>query len=313
MKNKKNLLLVLIALIIVGVIVFILQSKKNIIITPIENPGKSEAVYPKDATYSIDGQPVTLVNGVSVSPAAPGSASMITTRYFGNEITHDFDGDGRLDTAFILTQNTGGSGTFYYVVVSLNMARGYIGSAGFLLGDRISPKAIEMSKNLSTPDVIVVNYADRKTGEAFTVQPSVEKSIWLKLDTKTLQFGEVVQNFEGEADPNKMTLGMKTWNWVSTIYNNDTIITPKTNKFALTLKADKTFSATTDCNGAGGEYTISGNKITFTKMMSTQMFCEGSQEQDYSKMLSQVQSYMFTSKGELVLILKLDTGSMIFK
>jgi len=313
MKNKKNLLLVLIALIIVGVIVFILQSKKNIIITPIENPGKSEAVYPKDATYSIDGQPVTLVNGVSVSPAAPGSASMITTRYFGNEITHDFDGDGRLDTAFILTQNTGGSGTFYYVVVSLNMARGYIGSAGFLLGDRISPKAIEMSKNLSTPDVIVVNYADRKTGEAFTVKPSVGKSVWLKLDIKTMQLGEVIQNFEGEADPNKMTLGMKTWNWVNTIYSNDTIVIPKTNKFAVTFKTDKTFSATTDCNGVGGEYIINGNKITLTKMMSTMMYCEGSQEQDYSKMLSQIQSYMFTSKGELVFSLKLDTGSMIFK
>lgn len=313
MKNKKIFLLILLALVAVGgVVVYSLYSRgKNI--TPIKNIGKSEALGPKDATYNIDGQTVTLVNGVSVTPAAPGSASMVTTKYFGNEVAHDFDGDGRLDTAFIMTQNTAGSGTFYYVVVALNMARGYIGSNGFLLGDRIAPQTTEMSQNPNTPNVIVINYADRKSGESFAIAPSVGKSVWLLLDIKTMQFGEVVQKFEGEADPNKMTLDIKTWNWLKTTYNDDTTIKPKTNKFALTLKADKTFSATTDCNGVGGEYTISGNKITFTKMMSTQMYCEGSQEQDYSKMLGEVQSYLFTSKGELVFVLKNDSGSMIFR
>ncbi len=268
---------------------------------------------PKDSTYVIGGQSVTLVNGVSIVPIAPGSASKVTTQYFGNEVKHDFDNDGRLDSVFMLTQNTGGSGTFYYVVAALNTVSGYIGSDAVLLGDRISPQTIEMSRNPTTPDVIVVNYVDRKPGEPFTVQPSVGKSIWLKLDIPTMQFGEVAQNFEGEADPSKMTLGMKTWNWVYTLYNDGSTIKPKTNKFTLTLKADKTFSVTTDCNGVGGEYIVNGNKITFTKMMSTLMFCEGSQEQDYSKMLSSVQSYLFTSKGELVFDLKLDTGTMVFR
>ena len=47
--------------------------------------------------------------------------------------------------------------------------------------------------------------------------------------------------------------------------------------------------------------------------MSTQMFCENSQEKDFTKMLTETDSYMFTSKGELVLILKYDSGSVIFK
>jgi heat shock protein HslJ len=312
MQNKKYLLLFLATLVIVGgVLVYTLYQKDDSDL--FVNVGKSEAVGPKDATYNIDGKFVTLNNGVSAVSVSPGSASMITTKYFGNEVSHDFDGDGRTDVAFLLTQNTGGSGTFYYVVVALNMARGYIGSSGFLLGDRIAPQTIGMSQDKSTPDVIVVNYADRKAGESFAVKPSMGKSVWLKLDLKTMQFGEVVKNFEGEADSSKMTLGMKTWNWVSTIYNNDTTVKPKTNKFTLTFKADKTFSAKTDCNGVGGEYTVSGNKITFTKMMSTLMFCEGSQEQDYSKMLGQVESYLFTSKGELVFNLTLDAGSMFFK
>ena len=272
-----------------------------------------KAISPKDATYIIDGQSVTLKDGVSVASSTPDSTSTITTQYFGNEVTHDFDGDGRPDTAFILTQNTGGSGTFFYVVAALNTADGYVGSDAVLLGDRVAPQTTEMSQNKSTPDVIIVNYADRKAGEAFTVQPSVGKSIWLKLDTKTMQFGEVVQNFEGEAGPDKMTLDMKTWNWIHTTYNNDDTVTPKLeNKFTMTFKNDKTFSATTDCNRVSGEYAVDVKKITFTKMMSTLMYCEGSQEQDFTKMLGETQGYTFTSKGELVLLLKNDSGSVVF-
>ena len=49
-------------------------------------------------------------------------------------------------------------------------------------------------------NVIVVNYADRAPGEPFTTQPSVGKSIWLKLDPQSRQWGTVEQNFEGEAN-----------------------------------------------------------------------------------------------------------------
>ncbi len=282
MTNKKILALILTILVLGGTYIYITYSDNK---------------TSKDTVYNINSQQITLKD----------------VEYFGNEVKYDFDGDGRMDTAFILTQNTGGSGTFYYLVVTLNTARGYVGSKAYLLGDRIAPQTTEMSKDPATPDVIVVNYADRKPGEPFTTQPSVGKSVWLKFDTKTIQLGEVVQNFEGEADPVKMTLGMKTWNWVRTTYNDGKVIVPKTNKFMLTLKSDKTFSASTDCNGVGGEYVLSGDKITLNKMMSTLMYCEGSQEGEYSKMLSEVQSYHFTSKGELVFDFKTDTGSMIFK
>ena len=46
---------------------------------------------PKNATYNIEGQKVTLKNGLSEVEIAPGSASKIVTRYFGNEVKHDFD------------------------------------------------------------------------------------------------------------------------------------------------------------------------------------------------------------------------------
>ncbi len=151
---------------------------------------------PKNATFIIDKQAVTLKDGVSEIETPTSSTTKIITQYFGNEIVHDLDGDGRDDTAFILTQNTGGSGTFYYVVAALNTPQGYFGSHGLLLGDRISPQTTEKGKG----KVIVINYADRKVGESFAVSPSVGKSIWLLLDSKTMQFGEVVKTFEGESN-----------------------------------------------------------------------------------------------------------------
>lgn len=268
------------------------------------------ATSAKDATYYINGQAVTLKNGVSETEIAPGSASKMITRYFGNEVTHDFDKDGREDIAFLLTQETGGTGTFFYVVAALNTADGYVGSHGLFLGDRIAPQTTEMGKG----DVVVVNYADRARGESFTTAPSIGKSIWLLLDTRIMQFGEVAQNFEGEADPSRMTFGMNTWKWVSTTYNNDTQVKPRDPKrFTLVFKDNKTFSIGTDCNSGGGNYVVNGNKISFEKMMSTMMYCEGSQESDFMKMFGEVSSYHFTSRGELVFDLKYDSGVMLFR
>lgn len=275
--------------------------------TPIVN---IVATSPKDATYILDGQPVTIKNGIFEIDAAPGSASKIITKYFGNEVKHDFDGDGREDIAFILSQEMGGTGTFYYFVFALNTKDGYVGSEGVFLGDRVAPQTTEMGKG----NIVIVNYAERAPGEPLTTQPSVGKSLWLLLDPKTMQVGEVAQNFEGEADPARMKLNMKAWSWISTTYNNDTQVKPRdSKKFTVTFKDNGTFSATTDCNSVGGDYAVNGNKISFDKMISTMMYCDGSQEGDFTKMLGEVSSYHFTSKGELIFDLKYDSGSAIFR
>jgi len=122
----------------------------------------------KNTTYIIEGSLVRLVNGVSETPAAPDSASKITTTYFGNEATGDLNGDGKPDTAFLLTQSSGGSGTFYYVTVALQTNDGYRGTNAILLGDRIAPQTTEIKNG-----VITVNYADRKSGEPMSTSPSL--------------------------------------------------------------------------------------------------------------------------------------------
>lgn len=268
----------------------------------------------KSAAYNIEGNLIQLKNGMAVSQEAPDSASRVTTSYFGNELKTDLNNDGREDVVFIVTQESGGSGTFFYAVAALNTDDGWMGSDGFFLGDRIAPQSTELSQNPSHKNVVVVNYADRAAGQAMSEDPTVGQSVWLKLDSDTMRWGEVAQNFPGEASPDVMALDMKTWTWVRTTYNNDTQVIPKDPEaFTLTFNADGSVSATTDCNAMSGSYEVSGNQITFGPMVMTKMFCPDSQEQAFASALAEAQSFLFTARGELVLELPLDSGSVIFR
>ena len=144
-------------------------------------PSQVTASY-KDISYEVDGQAVRLVNGAYETEAAPGSASKVITKYFGNDVTGDLNGDGVPDIAFLLTRSGGGSGTFYYVVVALKTAGGYTGTNAVLLGDRIAPQT-----TLIAGGELVVNYADRKAGEPMTTTPSVGVSKYMTLVSGKLQ------------------------------------------------------------------------------------------------------------------------------
>lgn len=127
--------------------------------------------------------------------------------------------------------------------------------------------------------------------------------------------GIVVSDFEGEADPSRMTLGMKEWKWISALYNDGREVKPKNpNAFSLTFNSNGTFSATTDCNGIGGKYSVQNDGgLLFSEMVQTLMYCEGSDEVEFVKLLTNASSYHFTSRGEMVLGLKFDSGSVIFR
>ena len=140
------------------------------------------ALDPSNATYTLNGSPVTLVNGSSSQAAAPGSAEIIITQLFGAPVFGDVNGDGVNDAAVILVQTGGGSGTFYYEAVALASSSNAGGSAGsttvgtnaILLGDRIAPDTTQI-----TNGIITVNYADRKPIDPMTTPPSVGISKYL--------------------------------------------------------------------------------------------------------------------------------------
>ncbi len=139
---------------------------------PNENINESH----KNIAYLIEGQEILLQNGIAETEIILGSASKTITKYFGNETRGDFNSDGLEDIAFVVTQNSGGTGTFYYVVVALQTENGYQGTNAILLGDRIAPQTTEFRDN-----EIIVNYADRKPEESFAENPTLGISKYLKV------------------------------------------------------------------------------------------------------------------------------------
>ena len=168
---KKIIILILVVLVVVGGFGYwFYQSKtENIVI-------KKITIDPKNCTYIIEGKNVTLKNGYSEEQTVAGSASKTITQYFGNEVTADFNGDGIKDTAFLLTQSSGGSGTFYYAVAALSSKDGCVGTNAVLLGDRIAPQTTEFNNG-----EIIVNYADRKPNEPMTATPTIGVSKYFKI------------------------------------------------------------------------------------------------------------------------------------
>jgi hypothetical protein len=48
-------------------------------------------------------------------------------------------------------------------------------------------------------------------------------------------------------------------------------------------------------------------------MAATRMYCEGAQEAGFAELLANTASHFFTSGGELVLNLRFDSGSAVFR
>lgn len=128
---------------------------------------------------------------------------------------------------------------------------------------------------------------------------------------KTFTLGD-----SAEAENDLYVFAGPTWVWQETRMNDDSVVYPKKpGEFSLTFDSAKgQVFAKTDCNNFSGSYTAgSVNVLTFGPFLSTLKYCEGSQEPEFSKMVSEANQYTFTPEGDLVLMLKFDSGVIIFK
>jgi hypothetical protein len=139
----------------------------------------------KNAVYEIDGRSIVLVDGYSEMEIGPESAPKLVTKYFGNESFGDINGDGIEDKAFLLFQQSGGTGTFFYAVAAIKVDGGYLGTNGIFLGDRIAPQTTQIENGQ-----IIINYADRNPGEPMTARPSLGVSKYLRFENGKLIEGK---------------------------------------------------------------------------------------------------------------------------
>ncbi len=312
-KNKKIAIvlgILVCVLLVVGVIFYALNFKKEqdtVVITgdTMEVPNLDS----KNMTYIIEGETFVLKDGVAEKEGEPGTLSKNMLTMFNEPVYGDFDRDGDVDAAVWLLNDSGGTGKFHYAVLNINTGSSYRPTNAMFLGDRISPQFINIQEGR-----VVYNFKERRPNDPMTAEPTIEKSIWIHYNQNTGEIGEFVKDFEGEADIHKMNLFMKTWNWVSATYPEGNKIYPeKANAFTISFKKDGTFSASTDCNGIGGNYIVKNKAITFSDMLGTLMYCEGSQEDKFREIFEKTDNYYFTSKGELIFGFKGGSGIAIFR
>jgi len=164
--------------VIAAAVVVIILAVGIFLSTGAQNPKTAQtspaSFDPLNATYSIEGQSVTFVNGASETPDA-------TTKIFGQPVLGNLDGDGKPDASVFIYQQSGGTGTFYYVAAAINVNGIAQGTNGIFLGDRIAPQNLEIKNGQ-----IIANYADRAPGEPMAANPSVGVSRYFNYNGTTL-------------------------------------------------------------------------------------------------------------------------------
>jgi hypothetical protein len=78
----------------------------------------------------------------------------------------------------MITQETGGSGIFYYAVVAVTKGDTYMTTNAFFVGDRIAPQTSLIPQNSNE---LQINYAKRRPGEPMTTSPSEGAVLLLKV------------------------------------------------------------------------------------------------------------------------------------
>ncbi len=127
-----------------------------------QNATSSQNSDPANSVYTIDGKKISLTDGKH-------SDNMIgSIKIFEANTKGDVNYDNLEDSVVILVNDSQGSGVFFYVALAVKNSADYQGTDAILLGDRIAPQNTEIRGG-----IIIVNYADRKTGEPMTTAPSI--------------------------------------------------------------------------------------------------------------------------------------------
>jgi hypothetical protein len=135
------------------------------------------------ATYALDGEPITLRDGRAERRAFPDSAAVDRFSILeGSTVVGDVDGNGQDDVAFVLVQEGGGTGTFSHLVTATQHQGHYRGSNALFLGDRIGKPTIALRDG-----VLEVRFLDRPDDAPFSKPPTRQRVVQARIEGPRLE------------------------------------------------------------------------------------------------------------------------------
>ena len=136
---------------------------------------------PANAGYYVDGILYTLVNG-ALEQQIDDSETVNKFKLLEFKASGDINADGTDDTAVVLINDAGGSGTFYYIGILTSGPTPIVENTSFL-GDRIEVKGIEFVGNK-----FEVTYLDRDVETSFDNPPTIEITGIAEFDAENSTF-----------------------------------------------------------------------------------------------------------------------------
>lgn len=259
-RSRSALLVAVLTLLVCGAASYMYLTRS----VPVQIPVSTDKPFdPLNTTYSINDIPTVFVNGKAETMT---TSTKITTMFFGQPVVGDLNGDGKNDAVVYITQDLGGSGTFFYVVAALNMPNSTVGTNAVLLGDRIAPQNIQIQNG-----TIIANYVDRKKGEPMTTQPSEGVSAYLIVHGTTLQRTpaptQTISYLVSPEDSTKYCNGvdMNSAGYQKTITQEKTTSTSETNLTTLqTIKKTMSLATTGMCRTALDQLNVTESNGTVT-------------------------------------------------
>ena len=268
--------------------------------TPV-NRGIPVGAAPAELTYLSTWVPsgqVALTQGIYRAPAASGSAAELVVRLSDRQAFGTLD--GKEAGAVVLVTQAGGTGSFYDLALLTREGNGWVNCDVAPLGDRVAVHEAVIRDNR----VVVTMTAHGPQDPLCCPTLRVERRF-------AVQGGKLVAAGENAVAPAPVGLVGPIWQWVQTLYNNDTkAVPPRPSDYTVQFGANGTVDVRADCNRKGGRYSGQGQQLVIEITHSTMAACpDDSLENQFVRDLTGG-AVWFLKDGDLCLDLKDDTGTM---
>lgn len=241
---------------------------------------------------------VKLSRGEYRRPAAPGSAEETVVKLTDRRVFGEVN--GREIGAAVLYTRTGGTGTFYDLVLVVRKAEGWVNTDSVSLGDRVKVQDV----TLENGRLVVSMTAHGPKDPMCCPTDKVVKRFVVRNDLLVPVPGEA-----GEV-PSSALVG-PVWQWIQTLYNDGKKFAPSQPKnYTVQFRKDGNVAVKADCNLKGGAYSAENSRISIEITHSTMAACEeGSLEDQFTRDLT-AGAIWFLKDGDLYIDLKYDSGTM---